>query len=103
MRGELESFRTREGKPYRLMPLPLPAPCLGLDGERIPLTYANFLVINGAVLVPAYNDPQDDIALAVVKEAFPDREIIGIYCLPAVLQHGSLHCLTMQLPKGSLQ
>lgn len=102
MRGELEGFRTREGNAYRLLPLPLPAPCLGLEGERIPLTYANFLIINSAVLVPTYNDPQDDIALATVREAFPDREIIGINCLPAVLQHGSLHCLTMQLPKGTL-
>lgn len=102
MRAELESFRTRDGKSYRLLPLPLPAPCFGLEGERIPVTYANFLIINGAVLVPTYNDLQDDIALAAVREAFPGRETIGINCLPAVLQHGSLHCLTMQLPKGTL-
>lgn len=103
MKGELEMFRTRGGNPYRLLPLPLPAPCYGLEGERIPLTYANFLIINASVLVPTYNDPHDDIALTTVREAFPDREIIGINCLPVVLQHGSLHCLTMQLPKGTLQ
>ena len=102
MRKELEGFRTREGKPYRLLPLPLPAACYGLEGERIPATYANFLIVNSAVLVPTYNDPQDEIALTVVRAAFPDREIIGINCLSAVLQHGSLHCLTMQLPKGTL-
>jgi agmatine deiminase len=102
MKSELGSFRTRAGAPYRLLPLPLPAPCYGLDQERIPVTYANFLIINSAVLVPTYNDPNDAKALAVLRRAFPQREIIGIHCLPAVLQHGSLHCLTMQLPKGTL-
>lgn len=103
MKAELESFRTAEGKPFRLLPLPLPSASYGMEGERIPATYANFLIINGAVLVPTYGDPEDEAALAAVGQAFPDREIIGINCLPVVLQHGSLHCLTMQLPKGTIQ
>ena len=102
MKAELESFRTRSGAPYRLQPLPLPGSCQGLDNERIPVTYANFLIINGAVLVPTYNDPLDCAALAVIRTAFPQRKVIGIDCLAIVLQHGSLHCLTMQLPKGTL-
>ena len=57
---------------------------------------------NGAVLVPTYNDPADDHALAVIGAAFPGREVIGIDCTPLILQHGSLHCVTMQLPKGVL-
>ena len=71
-------------------------------GERLPATYANFLVINDAVLVPTYGDRSDDAALMAVAAAFPGRETIGIDCRPLILQHGSLHCVTMQLPKGTL-
>lgn len=102
MRRELEALRTRKGSPFRLVPLPLPAPSFDSEGGRLPATYANFLVINGAVLVPTYNDPGDAAALALIGMAFPGREIIGIDCRPVVEQHGSLHCLTMQLPKGTL-
>jgi len=102
MAGELEAFRTRSGAPYRLIPLPWPAPRFDEEGQRLPATYANFLVINGAVLVPTYGDVQDAAALAAVGQAFPDRAIIGIDCFPLILQHGSLHCVTMQLPKGVL-
>ncbi len=102
MAEELASFRTRDGNPYRLIPLPWPAPCLDTDGQRLPATYANFLVTNSAVLVPTYADPKDDSALTAVRLAFPDREVIGIDCRPLILQHGSLHCVTMQLPKGTM-
>jgi agmatine deiminase len=100
MRTQLESFRTRDGRPYRLLPLPWPAACRDENGDRLPATYANFLVLNGAVLVPTYRDGNDDQALAMVRKAFPGREIIGICCLPLIRQHGSLHCVTMQIPKG---
>lgn len=99
---ELEAFRTKKGSPFRLLPLPLPSPSFGSEGERLPATYANFLIINGAVLVPTYNDPCDAVALAQIGLAFPGRKIIGIDCRPVIEQHGSLHCLTMQLPKGTL-
>jgi agmatine deiminase len=102
MAEELRALRTRDGRPYRLVPLPWPAPKHGDAGERLPATYANFLVINGAVLVPTYADPQDTAALAAVGRAFPGRAIIGVDCTPLILQHGSLHCVTMQLPKGVL-
>lgn len=101
MEKELKLFRTREGAPYRLVPLPWPAPRFD-EGQRLPATYANFLVVNGAVLVPTYRDKNDSAALRAIGEAFPDREIIGIDCLPLIEQHGSLHCVTMQLPKGIL-
>lgn len=102
MEEELRNFRTREGKPYRLISLPWPEPRFDETGERLPATYANFLVINGAVLVPTYRDSRDAETLAAVGKAFPGRDIIGIDCLPLILQHGSLHCVTMQLPKGVL-
>jgi agmatine/peptidylarginine deiminase len=99
MEAQLHSFRTLEGKPYRLMKLPMPHPIY--DGEdRLPATYANFLIINDAVLCPTYNQPDiDSEALRIIAKAFPDREIIGIDCCPVIRQHGSLHCCTMQFPK----
>ena len=102
MASELESFRTRDGNPYRLIPLPWPSPSHDEEGQRLPATYANFLIINGAVLVPTYQDNNDAAAIAAIGEAFPGRTIIGIDCLPLIEQHGSLHCLTMQIPKGVL-
>lgn len=102
MAAQLRGFRTRNGEAYRLIPLPWPQERHDDEGRRLPATYANFLVINGAVLVPTYADPQDARALAAVGEAFPGRAIIGIDCSPLILQHGSLHCVTMQLPRGVL-
>lgn len=102
MTMELECFRTASGRTYRLLPLPWPSARFDEEGNRLPATYANFLVINGAVLVPSYRDANDSVATDVVRSAFPGREVIGIDCLPLILQHGSLHCVTMQLPKGVL-
>ena len=102
MEQELGALRMLTGQPYRLLPLPWPRPCHDGDGRRLPATYANFLVINGAVLVPTYGQPTDNGALAMIGLAFPGREIIGINCLPLLEQHGSLHCITMQLPRGVL-
>jgi len=102
MEQELEAFRTAAGTPYRLVPLPWPQPKFDDEGTRLPATYANFLIINGAVLVPTYRDPADTLALQQLQACFPDREVIGIDCLPLIWQHGSLHCVTMQLPAGVL-
>ena len=103
MEEELRSFKAPDGSPYTLIPLPWPKACFDRMAHRLPATYANFLVINHAVLVPTYRDTEKD-ALAMVRigQAFPGREIIGIDCLPLVQQHGSLHCVTMQLPEGVL-
>lgn len=99
MEDELKCFRTKEGKPYRLISLPM-ADSVYCEGERLPATYANFLVINDAVLFPTYDSPKDEFVLEILKEAFSGREIIGINCLSLIKQHGSLHCVTMQYPKG---
>ena len=100
MEAELQAFRTLDGKPYRLVPLPWPAPRRNADGDRLPATYANFLIINGAVLVPTYRDTKDAEALSALADCFPDRKIIGIDCSPLIQQFGSLHCVTMQIPEG---
>ena len=119
---QLKALRTADGKPYRLLRLPMPdgiyevegdkvavqssnvaarrSKVQEVQGERLPATYANFLVINGAVLVPTYDQPEKDAeALRVVQQAFPDREMIPIDARTIIRQHGSVHCLTMQVPK----
>lgn len=107
MEDELKSFRTIDGEPYKLVPLPMPTAIYAEDEEdengnpqRLPATYANFLIMNGTVLVPTYGQKENDtIALSRLQEAFPDREIVGIDCNVLIKQHGSLHCCTMQFPK----
>ncbi|MDR0733198.1 MAG: agmatine deiminase family protein [Dysgonamonadaceae bacterium] len=101
MEQELQRFKTRDGKPYRLIPLPM-AEAIYESGERLPATYANFLIINGAVLTPAYNSSLDEVARSQLQTTFPDREIIGVDCRPLIKQRGSLHCVTMQLPEEFL-
>ncbi len=101
MATEIAALRTADGKPYRLFPLPWPQPVID-EGRRLAASYANFLIINAAVLMPAYGDPADTEAAAVLAQAFPGREIVSVPCRPLIWQNGSLHCVTMQIPKGVL-
>lgn len=103
MKVELKSFRDRRNKPFKLIPLPMPSAKYHEHVQRLPATYANFLILNGAVLVPTYDDRHDEQALSALQSCFPDRKIIGIDCSPMIHQFGSLHCVTMQLPAGVLQ
>jgi agmatine deiminase len=82
--------------------LPLPKPKFSPAGKRLPASYVNFLIINQAVLVPAYDDPADDEAADRLQACFPDRQIVSIPSTPLIQQYGSLHCITMQLPEGVL-
>jgi agmatine deiminase len=102
METELNKFTNLKGKKYNLIGLPhIKAK---YDGEeKLPATYANFLIINGAVLVPTYQDENDEKAIEIFKKAFPKRDIIGIDCSTLIRQHGSLHCVTMQYPKSKKQ
>lgn len=96
MRQELEGFRTTDGQPYRLVELPLPRAQYD-GGDRLPASYANYLVINGAVLVPTYSSPETDArAMQLIGACYPGREVVAIDCCTLVKQHGSLHCVTMQ-------
>ena len=100
MEAELERFTDNNGQSYTLFPLPWPKPIFDDDGSPLPATYANYLIINDAVLVPTYNDENDATALEIIGRAHPNRDIIGVDCTAVIKQFGSLHCLTMQLPKG---
>jgi agmatine/peptidylarginine deiminase len=101
MRDELSALRTSNDKPYRLHPLPWARP-ITEDGRRLAASYANYLIVDGAVLVPAYDDPADAEAARVIASAHPGRDVIAVPCRPLIWQNGSLHCMTMQLPLGVL-
>ncbi|WP_348673591.1 agmatine deiminase family protein [uncultured Abyssibacter sp.] len=98
MQRELSAFRTPAGHPYELVPLPLPEPQIGDDGRRLPAGYANFLILNDAVLVPVYRTHADDIALRRLDDAFPSHRIEPVDCRALITQNGSLHCVTMNYP-----
>lgn len=102
MERELAGFRRPDGEAYERVPLPAPRPVRNEAGEELPATYANFLVINHAVLVPAYGDPADEEARRILAHLFPDRKAISIDCRPLIRQFGSLHCVTMQFPAATL-
>jgi agmatine/peptidylarginine deiminase len=102
MEKELKAFKQVNGEPYNLVSLTLPAPILDPDdGHRLPATYANFLIMNKAVLFPVYNNETDKEALDAIRPVFPEREIVPIDCSVLIRQHGSLHCVTMQYPMAS--
>jgi len=110
MEQQLASFSVLGASPagesaYRLVPLPLPAPVYDPDdGHRLPATYANFLVINGAVLMPTYGQPDnDELARRQLQKAFPRYDIVPVDCRVLIRQHGSLHCSTMQYPIGVMK
>lgn len=99
MAAELAALHDASGQPYALHELPLPTPIRDPDdGRRLPAGYANFLIANGCVLMPAFEDPADAIARAVLADAFPDRRIIPIDCRALIRQNGGIHCAAMQLP-----
>lgn len=102
MEKQLETFTSADNQPYKLVALPMCSPVYN-DGERLPGTYANFLFVNDAILVPTYGQETDVAALEVFYREFPDMEVVGINCLPLIKQHGSLHCVTMQFPVNVLK
>lgn len=102
MEQQLQSFTTAQGEPYTLLPLPMANAVYDAEnGERLPATYANYLIMNDVVLYPTYAQPENDAEAAkTLRQAFPNRDIVGVDCHALIRQHGSLHCVTMQYPKG---
>jgi len=99
MERELAEMTDTDGNPFTLVPLPMPDPIFDIDDSRLPATYANYLVTTGTVIVPTYNQPANDAhALAAIAAAHPGMDVIPVDCRPLIRQHGSLHCVTMQLP-----
>ena len=93
----LRDATTEDGKPLATVDLPMPGP-VHFEGRRLPASYANFYVANGLVLVPVFNDPNDRVALDILADIFPDREIVGIYCGDLIWGFGAIHCMTQQQP-----
>ena len=116
MREQLTALRTADGKAFELLEMPWAEPIFDADqtdgsepdgsrhdeGRRLAASYANYLIVNGAVLYPAYDDPADLEAGKILAAAYPDRQIVAVPCRPLIWQNGSLHCITMQLPQGVL-
>lgn len=101
MEEQIKAFRTPEGEPYRLITVPMPPAVYDEEGERLPATYANYLVMDKAVLYPTYGSPEtDDAARLAIIKAYPSREAVSVPCNALIRQHGSLHCATMQYPRG---
>ena len=93
----LRDATTESGKPLATIDLPMPAPVY-FEGRRLPASYANFYIANGIVLVPVFNDPNDRVALDILADIFPDREVVGIYCGDLIWGFGAIHCMTQQQP-----
>ena len=96
-RERLQDVRLLNGSRLEVAPLPMPAP-LTLDGQRLPASYANFYIANEAVLVPTFNDPKDRMALGILGELFPEREVVGIHAVDLIWGLGAIHCLTHEQP-----
>lgn len=100
MEQELLQLTTRDGQAYQLYPINIPLPIYDDEQQRLPASYVNFLIINSMVLAPIYGDTlADKAAISQISRAFPGHHIVPIDCKPLIMQHGSLHCVTMQLPK----
>jgi agmatine deiminase len=93
----LRAAMDQDGKPLRVIELPMPRPVI-FDGRRLPASYGNFYIANGIVLVPVFNDPNDRVALGILSEIFPDREVVGIYSGDLIWGFGAMHCMTQQQP-----
>jgi len=97
MEKEIQSFKTLDNKPYKLIALPMTLAIYNQEGQRLPSTYANFLITNKALIYPTYGDAKDKEVHKIFKDFFVDKEIIPINCLKLIEQGGSLHCSTMQI------
>ena len=93
----LKNAKLEDGKPLNIIELPMPKRII-FDGLVLPASYANFLILNNCVLVPTFNDANDRIALNILAECFPNREIIGINAIDLIWGFGTLHCLSQQIP-----
>ncbi len=104
LRESVMSLRTPSGQPYNLFELPIPDPIYDEDdGSRLPATYANYLIINGAILMPTYGQPRnDELAARIIALAYPGYTVEKVDCRALIRQHGSLHCATMQIPSDVL-
>ncbi|MBQ4832239.1 agmatine deiminase family protein [Pseudoalteromonas sp. MMG010] len=102
MENQLKHFTTLQNEPYQLIALPWPKAVFDSENNRLPATYANYLIINNVVLVPTYDDDNDELAVQQIQKAYPEHKIIAVNCLAIIEQFGSLHCITMQLPNGFL-
>jgi agmatine deiminase len=97
--ARLKAARTPEGKQFTIIELPMPRPVV-FRGQRLPASYANFYIANGVVLMPTFHDANDRVAMNILAQAFPGREVIGVHSVDLIWGLGALHCMTQQQPAG---
>jgi len=97
----LRQARDQDGRPFKIVELPMPRPVM-FGGCRLPASYANFYISNGLVLVPTFNDPNDRVALGVLADLFPGRDVIGIHSVDFAWGFGTIHCSTQQQPASAV-
>lgn len=102
MKEDLQSFRTLSGVPFNLIELPLPDPIFDEDGQRLPATYANFLALPQAIIMPTYRQSRNDELTRQILTVAYERPVICVDCTALIRQHGSLHCATMQIPQNAI-
>jgi len=100
--GELVSECKKYFPEHKIFTLPLPS-IVNEEGDRLPASYANFLICNQSVLVPVYKQQEDEQALACIRSAYPNHSVVAVDCSTLINQYGSLHCITMQVPRGTLK
>ncbi len=101
---QLRTLTTKQGRPYQLIPLPIPKKLIELDKDTFaPASYINFVFINGGILVPMHDDEHDQLAIDIFTSVCPDRKIIGINAMPLLKQFGSLHCATLHIPENVIE
>ncbi len=98
----LQAWRDRQGEGLEVIALPLPELQLWFEEERLPLTYANFYFVNGAVLVPTFGCKQDEAALEILRAQFTDREVVALPARGLFYGGGGFHCMTQQQPVGAI-
>jgi len=96
----LQAATDQHGHALQIIPLPMPGP-IGPSSVRLPASYANFYIANGVVLVPTYDHPNDQRALTILQQVFPDRRVLGLPCEPLVWGLGAIHCVTQQQPASA--
>ena len=98
----LRSARSADGTPYTVVELPIPVRRAAFEGERLPLTYANFYIVNGAVILPVYGDENDERAIDILRPLFPGRTVVPLRARDLMTGGGAFHCVTQQQPAGTI-
>ncbi|MEQ9609187.1 MAG: agmatine deiminase family protein, partial [Kiloniellaceae bacterium] len=98
--ARLKTARDAKGRALEIIELPLPREARHLDGQRLALSYVNYYIANGGIVMPSFDDPNDALAHDIVSRAFPDRKVTQVPALAILAGGGGIHCITQQQPRA---